>query len=547
MRDEKLASFLHSLKNQLNNKETHQDKTRSFYWTKKDPVIAAKIIKNFLPEGGIILDPFLGSGSTIYSLNHLENRYSVIGVEINEMPISQIKFNILEKTNEEMTSAISEIKKFIQHYSYLYEYKIEESNVKLVKTILDIEDGQIKPKSFTYMENSEKRTLKKGTKTFALIESEYLDRQKEIRLLIDDDLELDYNSRIAVKQDMKLSHIFSSLSFYILIQYKKNLGKIDFANYTVSQILHKAKYTDIRTQSQFPYWIPKSDVVDRNILIELNKTVIEIENDIHDSYNLFKSNNKYQKLENIDNQYISDKHKITLINKPVQKISSADIAENSVDLVLTDPPYFDQVAYSEYLKIWEFFTGYKSNLQEEIVVSNRVNGGMNRVNYISSMKKAFMNVRKAMKDNSYCLIYFKDSKLNNLNDIINIFIENRFEFVGQFHITKSKYTYKQNNSPESTVAGDCLMIFRKTDEVLVIPTKNDFNDTARSKLVDKIKNYINQNGPSEIGEIYDNFLIKYLFENGLLHNFTKSKQIFDILTDTFGYDPETRQIYEILS
>lgn len=547
MRDEKLASFIHTLKSQLNDKETHQDKTRSFYWTKKDPVIAAKIIKNFLPEGGIILDPFLGSGSTIYSLNHLENRYSVIGVEINEMPISQIKFNILEKTNEEMTSAISEIKKFIQHYSHLYEYKIEESNVKLVKTILDIEAGQIKPKSFTYMENSEKKTLKKGTKTFALMESEYLDRQKEIRLLIDDDLELDYNSRIAVKQDMKLSHIFSSLSFYILLQYKKNLGKIDFANYTVSQILHKAKYTDIRTQSQFPYWIPKSDVVDRNILIELNKTVLEIKNDIHDSYNLFKSNNKYQKLKNVDNQYISDKHKITLINKPIQKISSADIAENSVDLVLTDPPYFDQVAYSEYLKIWEFFTGYKSNLQEEIVVSNRVNGGMDRVNYISSMKKAFMNVRKAMKDNSYCLIYFKDSKLNNLNDIINIFIENRFEFVGQFHITKSKYTYKQNNSPESTVAGDCLMIFSKTDEVLAIPTKNDFDDTARSKLVDKIKNYISLNGPSEIGEIYDNFLIKYLFENGLLHNFTKSKQIFDILTDTFGYNQETRQIYEILS
>ena len=46
MRDEKLASFIHTLKNQLNDKETHQDKTRSFYWTKKDPVIAAKIIKN---------------------------------------------------------------------------------------------------------------------------------------------------------------------------------------------------------------------------------------------------------------------------------------------------------------------------------------------------------------------------------------------------------------------------------------------------------------------------------------------------------------------
>jgi DNA modification methylase len=547
MRDEKSTNIINGLKNKLNEKEQRHDKTRSFYWTKKDPVIAAKIIKNFLPEGGIVLDPFLGSGSTIYSLNHLEKRYSVIGVEINEMPLSQIKFNILERTDEEITLAIEEMTKFIHQYAYLYEYTIDDSKMKLIKTILDIEDGQVIPKIFTYIENGERKIIKKGDKLFSQFALKYIERQKEISLLIDEDLLLDYNSRIAIKKDMKLSDIFSSLSFYILIQYKKNLGKSDFAKYAVTQILHKAKYTDIRTQSQFPYWIPKSDVVDRNILTELNKTIIEIQKDVQESYNLFKSNNKYQNIGNTENQYISDKHKITLINKPIQEISSNDIDENSVDLVLTDPPYFDQVAYSEYLKIWEFFTGYKSNLLDEIVVSNRLNGGMNRLNYIKSMKKTFMNVRKAMKNNSYCLIYFKDSKLNNLNDIINIFIESKFEFVGQFHVTKSKYTYKQNNSPESTVAGDCLMIFKKTEEEVKIPDKKDFDGTARAKIIDKIKNYINSNGPSEIGEIYDNFLIKYLFENGLLHNFTKSKQIFDILTETFGYDPETRQIYEILS
>ena len=211
MRDEKWTNIINDLKNKLNEKEQGHDKTRSFYWTKKDPVIAAKIIKNFLPEGGIVLDPFLGSGSTIYSLNHLEKSYSVIGVEINEMPLSQIKFNILERTDEEITLAIEEVTKFIHQYAYLYEYTIDDSKMTLIKTILDIEDGQVIPKIFTYIENGEKKIIKKGDKLFSQFALKYIERQKENSLLIDEDLSLDYNSRIAIKKDMKLSDIFSSL------------------------------------------------------------------------------------------------------------------------------------------------------------------------------------------------------------------------------------------------------------------------------------------------------------------------------------------------
>ena len=43
-----------------------------------------------------------------------------------------------------------------------------------------------------------------------------------------------------------------------------------------------------------------------------------------------------------------------LINSPIQKIADL-IPDKSIDFVITDPPYYDQIAYSEYLKIWEHF------------------------------------------------------------------------------------------------------------------------------------------------------------------------------------------------
>ena len=59
-----------------------------------------------------------------------------------------------------------------------------------------------------------------------------------------------------------------------------------------------------------------------------------------------------------------------LINKPIQKID-LEIPNNSVDLIFTDPPYYDQVAYSEYLAIWEFFLSYKKDNQFELTQTNR--------------------------------------------------------------------------------------------------------------------------------------------------------------------------------
>jgi DNA modification methylase len=150
-----------------------------------------------------------------------------------------------------------------------------------------------------------------------------------------------------------------------------------------------------------------------------------------------------------------------LFHSPIQKITNAQIPDNSVDLVFTDPPYFDQVAYSEYLVIWEFFTGITVDLENEIIQSNREKHASDRVNYLKLLKEGFTVVSNKLKPDHLAIVYFKDSKLKNISDFLQIMEDSNLEYLCQIHLAKAKYTYKQNTSQESTVEGDSLYVFRK--------------------------------------------------------------------------------------
>ena len=66
----------------------------SFYWSKKDPNVQLNIINHFINENDIIFDPFLGSGSILFSLDACKKNIKFIGNEINEMPLAFINFNL---------------------------------------------------------------------------------------------------------------------------------------------------------------------------------------------------------------------------------------------------------------------------------------------------------------------------------------------------------------------------------------------------------------------------------------------------------------------
>ena len=47
-----------------------KDRGVQFYWTQKDPTSARNIFDKYCKENDVILDPFLGGGSSLYAIRN---------------------------------------------------------------------------------------------------------------------------------------------------------------------------------------------------------------------------------------------------------------------------------------------------------------------------------------------------------------------------------------------------------------------------------------------------------------------------------------------
>ena len=82
----------------------HSERKGNFHPTVKPIALMEYLIKMATPKGGIVLDPFAGSGSTLVAAK--KNWYNYIGIELTEeyIPIIEARLNAVEETKEKQTS-----------------------------------------------------------------------------------------------------------------------------------------------------------------------------------------------------------------------------------------------------------------------------------------------------------------------------------------------------------------------------------------------------------------------------------------------------------
>ena len=499
----------------------------SIYWGKKSQTVATAIVNEFAQDGFKIIDPFLGSGSTIYGALQSKWKLRLYGLDVNEQPIHQAIFN-LELCNEKSIAAADVIfKRFLEenleHYLYVdtqdREFVFQKARVNIVNNLPILQEIWLKN---TY---DKVCSFKLGDSEFEHFEAQY--RTRQTYKPGDIDLELHVNSRIAIKPGMKISHLYSPVNFRILLKFRELLPFEPYLKGVLSSVLHLCKYTDKGSQSQFPFWYPKIDAYERNILELIAKK--------HRAISIHSKKRKMYSTES------SNSTEYFLSQLPIQKLTDK-FESNTFDLVITDPPYFDQVAYSEYLTTWEFFTGSKVDLQNEIVESNRVKSDKNREMYLAEMTIAFQKLRQVSKKNALMFLYYKDARLRNIEEILRILAVSGWTYKGQIHIDRKQFTYKQNSSKRNTVEGDCLMIF-EANEPHKIPESVEISaDVLFSKINDLTLQYIKTHGTSTLSTVYDNLLVPYLFSEGLLGRFGTPGEILKILDDKFETSTETRKL-----
>lgn len=505
-----------------------------FYWSQKSSQVAHELYEKYCKEGDVVMDPFMGAGSSLYGTRGLNLKF--IGIEINEMPINIVKFNC-KKINDDRISSISKkIASMQKKLGHFYAYRTKSGiELKLTKVIYDSLPINKNSKILMTLVNAHGKVYTE--KEFPELITQHLHKYKEAKKLNStiSNVQLTKNSRIAIKEGMQMADIFSPINFHLLNEIKKIIKNDSETKFILGSTLHMFRLTDIKSQSQFPYWVPKKDILDRNIFDALSKRTKGL--------NDYLENDEMETCSDFTSLKKSKGNSCYLINKPTQKITVLDIPDESIDFILTDPPYFDQVAYSEYLKIWEYFIGTKSFFKDEIIQSQRVSETSNEDEYLIKLGEAFSIIGKKLKSDGKIFVYFKDSRPEKIQKFLETMSEAGLDFIKQEHIEKSKYTYKQNTSTETTVTGDCIMEFIKSSDSLMKNNDSEYINTknVRGTIKDFVKSYLLVNKSATIGELYDSGLLKILYENKCLNMIKNTKEVNAIINEFCFYDKSKRK------
>lgn len=500
------------------------------YWTKKPSEVAAAIISEFLPVGGIVLDPFLGSGSTLLGFKESGVAGSLIGVDVNQLPLAISELQVDDAIHERLSSAGARIERFVgRHYPYSAIDAASETGLKFASAVLDLGSDLPSIRSIRFG-SSRKHVVEliSSDRNFAQVASAYLELWTSNCGAYPRDQELVANSRLAAKEGTKVSSLFSPISYRFLLEFSNEFRSDPDVLLVLASCLHHCKFTDKGMQSQFPFWFPKSGAIDRSVTSAISRKALDLIKAVsQDSI----TGSKLSKVKSFDAAVANQGSCFRLIEKGIQDLDACDVPDEVVDLVITDPPYFDQVAYSEYLSLWEFFVGLRVNLDREIVESNRNQDTRSRNRYLDDMRVAFSNIRRMLKDTGLMFVYFKDSKPQNVGDFVELLQDTGFAYVAQRHLSASRRTYKQNSSPESTVSGDCVMIFSASakDSPEAVRGVDSQVAQVRDRIRAEASQYLRVNGPASLGELYDNVLIPELIRTGCLNEFKAQKDIFELL------------------
>lgn len=502
------------------------------YWSQKSFNVIDSLITHLSSKNDIVFDPFMGSGVTV--LEAVKNNMNRIGIgcDVNEMS-NFIASSILK--NIPSTNLDILFNKFENKLDDLLQYyKTECDNCKNIgiisKVVFDKPDRNINNfviKAISYTcPKCGKRVKDPNVDDYSRLMTVKNNRSvKNIHLL--------QNSKIAVGVDDKISDIFTPRNFSILNDIVEYIQNIDDANdknvlnYLLMSILHLAKITDTHSNSQWPLWIPKSNCVEKNIVDLLHrrmKNLTKAQNYIKQQYSNSALVHNFSELK---------ENNALVLTKGSQYITNIEIPDDSVSLIITDPPYMDQVLYSEYMQLYKPFIGVNFNLQDEIIVSSAPKRDKGKDEYFSLLCQVFEMCKMKLKENNIMCLFFHDSNLDVWVKLIQILEQNGFKFISQEHIKKSK-TVKNILSPKKSLSGDAVLFFENTrhklPESVTSISVNDIEDS----VVKEAKKLLEKYGDLSTPELYDMGIMEMLIENGWLEQLSKKyKSLVEIFEKYF--------------
>ena len=91
---------------------------------------------------------------------------------------------------------------------------------------------------------------------------------------------------------------------------------------------------------------------------------------------------------------------------------STGLEDESVDYIITDPPYGDSVPYLEFSQLWTSFLSTEANYEREIVISNSKERKKDLPKFARELEEAFKEMWRVLKRDRFLTCFFQNRSLS---------------------------------------------------------------------------------------------------------------------------------------
>lgn len=442
------------------------------YWARKPLNIIQELINSFSTEKDLIVDPFVGSGTTVFA-SLLQGR-KVVASDLNPLSIFITKSLVelclsSEKKKEALDQFVVDLSsEILRWFHYEDDWYVERERFKVIG---DFENGN-------YSLNNEEVVLKvlksgrfSGRRVEKITTSWMSNEIPEYLLKFPIDfslLSLLPNSRIAIPNGVNLSHYYDkknrasiNVALRLIKSNKYGIENTDVLKLLLSSCLPLLRLSDRKASSQWPYWRPKNHLTSRNPVFVFQKRLKAFKEAIV----WFNKNISVEVKDNLSNY-------LELINTPIQTLLPDYVKPCSVDLVVTDPPYSDQVPYLEYSSLWIQILNLpilENAYNYEIVKTDAPDRIKDSEDYPYRLREALKVCSEMIKFDGSIIWFYQDHVLSHWALISEEARVNNLFIVDVIPLPKQRRSIKTVTTPGKTLDGDLILIFRKervTQEVV---------------------------------------------------------------------------------
>lgn len=426
------------------------------YWARKPINITEQLILNFSKKGDFVLDPFMGSGTSIFA--SLKNGRNAVGSDLSPISHLLVKSVLSGKSNSKKYKKILNAatdkwnSKAISLYQIKDNYCVErelyrvEGDYNFSKFTLKLLEAKIKP----IKDGALKGKITKTTTTKYTIPKTSLNKSTPIDF---EKIEFTENTRIAIHKGVKASDFFTdrnkdfiNFCIYDIESSDFSPEEKDFLKTYLSSMLPLLRLSDKKASSQWPYWRPKNELTSRNPVIAIKRR-----------------KKAFDEMLDWCEQHLSSKSvSSSIFNCSAQNLG--DKLKRKIDLIVTDPPYADHAPYMEYTDFyWSIIDGTRTKhlWKEEIVKTNAIGRTEDSSQYEARMEQAIRSLLKLLNDDGYFIFFYLDKNIEHWDAIKSaIFTESAF-IEDVIPIQKQRRSMKTVTSPGKTLDGDLIIICKK--------------------------------------------------------------------------------------